>query len=135
MEFCSSCAEYPCDKYDGIDDYDSFISKRNMRSNLAKVQRVGVEAYQAELNEKIEILNTLLAQYNDGRHKSPFCTAVNLLELSSLQQIMDQVTQEVTPEMTIKEKAALVTLRLNAAAEAQGISLKMRKKKQSGGKK
>lgn len=129
VAFCSRCGEYPCTKYDGIDEYDSFISTQNMRSNLEKVKKIGLDAYKAELDEKLAMLHILLEQYNDGRHKSPFCTAVNLLELDSLRQIMKQCETEITPEMTMKERAALVTAKLNAAADTQGISLKLRKKK------
>lgn len=127
--FCSECAEYPCAKYDGIDDYDSFISTQNMKSNLEKVVRIGQDAYRAELDEKIEIVRVLLEQYNDGRHKSPFCTAVNLLEFSRLREIMAQLAVEVAIEMTPKEKAKLAAAKFEAAADTQGISLKMRKKK------
>lgn len=129
VSFCSACTEYPCAKYDGIDDYDSFISTLNMRSNLEKVARIGLEACRAELDEKIAIVHTLLADYNDGRHKSPFCTAANLLELEALRAVMAELAAADTAEMTLKEKAKLATALLNAAAERQGISLKMRKKK------
>lgn len=129
VEFCSLCGEYPCAKYNDIDDYDSFISTQNMRSNLEKVKQIGREAYKKELDEKIALLHILLEQYNDGRHKSPFCTAVNLLELNSLQQIMKQCEAEVTAEMTLKERAALVTSKFNMVSTEQGVCLKMRKKK------
>lgn len=129
VEFCSFCEDYPCAKYDGIDEYDSFISTQNMRNNLEKVKQIGLEAYRTELDEKLSILHILLEQYNDGRHKSPFCTAVNLLTLTSLRQIMEQCAGEITPEMTIKERAALVTAKMNTAATEQNINLKMRKKK------
>ena len=129
VEFCSLCGEYPCAKYDGIDEYDSFISTQNMHSNLEKVKEIGLDAYKIELDEKLAMLHILLERYNDGRHKSPFCTAVNLLELNSLRQIMKQCEAEVTAEMSMKERAAIVTVKLNAAADTQGISLKLRKKK------
>lgn len=130
VAFCSDCAQYPCTHYDAIDATDSFISTRNMRENLEKVKRMGLDAYRAELDEKIEIAALLLAQYNDGRHKSPFCTAVNLLELARLRTVMDELRAQATDAMTQKEKAALAAAKLNAAAQEQGVCLKMRKKKQ-----
>ena len=129
VAFCSDCAEYPCAKYDGIDEYDSFISTRNMRGNLEKVKRIGLAAYRAELDEKIEILNVLLDQYNDGRHKSPFCTAVNLLEADALRRILAELAVETSADSTAKQAAALAARKLEAAAAEQGISLKLRKKK------
>lgn len=128
VEFCSLCEEFACAKYDGIDEYDSFISTRNMRSNLERVKRIGLDACKTELEEKLEILHILLERYNDGRHKSPFCTAVNLLDMAELRQVMEACEEEVTATMTIKERAALVTEKINGAAARQGISLKMRRK-------
>lgn len=129
VTFCSLCGEYPCGKYDGIDEYDSFVTHLHQKQDLEKLRRIGIDAYKIELDEKIAMLHILLEQYNDGRHKSFFCTAVNLLELDSLRRIMKQCKAEVTPEMTMKERAVLVTAKLNTGAQAQGISLKMRKKK------
>lgn len=131
VDFCSACAEYPCAKYDGIDDYDSFMTHLRQKRDLEKLRRNGPDAYKAELEEKISLLHTLLTNYNDGRHKSPFCTAVNLLELDSLREIMELCAAEVTAEMTVKDRVRLVTAKLNAVADGQGISLKLRKKKES----
>lgn len=129
VQFCSDCPQYPCAEYDGIDAYDSFISTQNMRSNLEKVKRIGAAAYHVELDEKIAILAVLLERYNDGRHKSPFCTAVNLLELAPLRAVMETLEQEATDAMTQKEKAAIASKLLQDAAALQGVCLKMRKKK------
>lgn len=129
VEFCSSCVDYPCKQYDSIDAYDSFISTQNMRGNLEKLRNVGLAACKTELDEKIAMLAVLLKYYNDGRHKSPFCTAVNLLEIERLRILMKVLGQNTTDEMTMKEKAALASKLMQAAAEEQGISLKLRKKK------
>lgn len=131
VDFCSACAEYPCDKYNGIDAYDSFVTHLRQKYDLEKLKRSGLDTYKAELNEKISILHTLLTDYDDGRHKSPFCTAVNLLKLDSLREIMSQCAAEVTAEMTVKARAKLITSKFNAAAAEQGVSLKLRKKKES----
>ena len=58
-------------------DSDSFITHRNMRENFERIRKSGLSAYQAELDEKVAILEELLEQYNDGRKKSFFCLAVN----------------------------------------------------------
>ena len=46
-------------------EYDSFISHRHMAHDLARLQQIGLDAYRAELEEKIKILHTLLDGYND----------------------------------------------------------------------
>lgn len=57
----------PCEKYDHIDDFDSFITHRRRMSDLEKARQYGVEAYNAEQIEKAKILDIFLSGYNDGR--------------------------------------------------------------------
>lgn len=87
-------------------------------------------AYRAEQEEKICILKWLLQNCNDGRKKTFFCVAVNLLELEDVRNVMAQVKSEETfAELSLKEKAAYVTRQFQKAADKQGIVLKLRKKK------
>lgn len=73
VEYCFECGEYPCGKYEGITEYDSFITHRNQLCDLDRAGRIGINAYQAELNKKMQILELLLDSYNDGRKKTLFC--------------------------------------------------------------
>lgn len=58
-----------------MDEFDSFISHKNMRWDLEKNDEIGIMAYQEEQKEKIEILRFLLENFNDGRKKAFFCLA------------------------------------------------------------
>ena len=130
VEYCFQCGEYPCEKYDHIDDFDSFITHRRRRADLDKAQQFGIEAYNAEQMEKAEILDVLLSAYNDGRKKTLFCVAVNLLDLQELQEALKKI--ECNPDMetlTLKGKSAFVESLLQAAASNKKIDLKLRKKK------
>ena len=89
IQFCWECREYPCPRYDGIDDWDSFVPHRSRQQDIAKVRELGLEAYLAQLGEKRAILDSLLARFNDGRRKTLFNTAVYLLPLEDLQSVMD----------------------------------------------
>ena len=129
IDYCHQCPEFPCEKYEMIDEYDSFITHRNRRRDLDKHRNIGKEAYQEEQRRKTEILGELLENYNDGRRKSFFCMAVNLLECDELQAVMDQV--KASPDQagqTIKERAACVVKLLQGAADERGIVLKLKRK-------
>lgn len=129
-EYCSQCREFPCEKYEDIDVFDSFVTHQNQKRDLKKQQEIGVEAYRAEQEEKICILVFLLENYNDGRKKNFFCVAVNLLELEDVRKVMEQIkSAEKFGELSLKEKAAYVTRQFQKAADKQGIVLKLRKKK------
>lgn len=49
---------------------------------------MGMEAYLAQLEEKRTVLDALLADYNDGRRKTLFTTAVYLLPLEELRGVL-----------------------------------------------
>lgn len=51
-EYCHLCEDYPCEKYIGIDEYDSFISHHNQLQDMIHLKTVGSEAYRAMLMEK-----------------------------------------------------------------------------------
>ncbi|MEX2785345.1 DUF3795 domain-containing protein [Streptococcus sp. H49] len=120
--YCFQCPEYPCEKYACIDVFDSFITHRNQKADLEKMQRIGEEAYNAEQIEKRQILDRLLAEYNDGRKKTLFCLAVNLLPLGDLRTVFENGDLE----MPVKDRAKQMELRLK---ERSNTELKLRKKK------
>ena len=127
VEYCFLCEEYPCKKYEGVDLTDSFISHKNQFKDMDKAKEIGMEAYQTELDEKIGILESLLAHYDDGRRKSFFCIAVNLLEPEDVHTVMEQIAGETLPEMSLKEKAATASRLFEEMAVRRDISLKLRK--------
>ncbi|HBV68529.1 MAG TPA: hypothetical protein DEF04_10310 [Clostridiales bacterium] len=129
VEYCFQCDEFPCDKYDGIDEYDSFITHRNQKSDLRKAAEVGIDSYNTEQLKKIEILKYLLKNYNDGRRKTFYCMAVNLLDLYVIEDIIKQVENNVElNSSTMKEKSVYVVELFRYAAGQKNIELKLRKK-------
>ena len=130
VEYCFQCSEYPCEKYDHIDDFDSFITHQCRKADLEKARCFGIEAYNVEQVEKAKILDFLLSNYNDGRKKTLFCVAVNLLDLQDLKAALWEI--ECKPDMktlTLKEKSAFVENLLQTAASNKNIDLKLHKKR------
>jgi len=127
IEYCFECDEYPCSKYDGVDASDSFISHQNQFRDMDKARRLGMEAYAAELNQKVSILEELLEHYNDGRRKNMFCIAVNLLELEDVQAVMARIAAQTKADDPVKEKAVAAVRLFQAMADERGVSLKLRK--------
>ena len=94
---------------------------------MEKAKRLGIDAYSAEQAEKANILEVLLSNYNDGRKKTLFCVAVNLLELQTVLKEIDRKPDMET--LTLKEKSAFVAGLLQDAAATKNIDLKLHKKK------
>lgn len=95
VEYCFQCTEYPCARYTRAEPYDSFVPHRNVQRDFARAARDGLDAYRAMLEEKEALLRFLLREYNDGRRKSLFCTAVNLLELADVRETVSLVSIHV----------------------------------------
>ncbi len=128
-EYCFQCGEYPCALYVGIEEYDSFISHKNQMLDMRRMQQEGRDAYVAVLEEKRKILLFLLKHYNDGRRKTLFCQAVNLLELPRLQCMLEALAQQAPAgQGEPKQRAALAAAMLENEADGAGVSLKLRKK-------
>lgn len=133
VPFCWECPEYPCSRYDGFDGGDSFVPHRNRRQDIALAREMGLDAYLAQLEEKRAILEKLLADYNDGRRKTLFNTAVYLLPPADLRAVMAALdSRPELAEQPIKERALAAVELLQDAADRRGDSLKLNKKPKKG---
>ncbi|HOZ38432.1 MAG TPA: DUF3795 domain-containing protein [Anaerolineaceae bacterium] len=129
VEYCYLCPEFPCSQFDGAENYDSFITHQRQLRDIKRVQEIGIEAYNQELTRKSEILHTLLAEYNDGRRKSFYCLAVNLLPLPKIETIMEELASDLPLNaLPLKEKAAYVAALFENDASQERLVLKLRKK-------
>ena len=125
VAYCWDCADYPCERYEGLDAFDSFAICRTRARDIERAQSIGTEAYMAELRERMAILDGLLGQYNDGRHKRFFVAAVSLLPVDALRRAVEALSAAPDiPEDTQKARAARARSLLEAAAECRGIDLR-----------
>lgn len=129
IQFCWECPEYPCPRYEGFDDGDSFVPHRHRQQDVAQARALGLDTYLAQLEEKRAVLEQLLDHYNDGRHKTFFNTAVCLLPLEDLQSVTAALnSRPELSEQAVKERALTAVELLQEAADRRGISLKLNKR-------
>lgn len=128
VEYCFQCSSYPCKRYSETSIRDSFISYKNVLSDFGKASQFGIRTYQVELNKKIKILEFLIKNYNDGRRKSFYCIAVNLIRLSALEQVMETIDREIKEQdLDLKGKIILVVELFESTAKKENIELRLRK--------
>ena len=133
VQFCWECPEYPCPRYKGFDDGDSFVPHRNRQQDIAQARELGLEAYLALLEERRAILEELLTHYNDGRRKIFFNTAVYLLPLEDLRSVMALLrNRPELGEQAVRNRALTAVELLQEAADCQSISLKINKESKKG---
>jgi hypothetical protein len=122
------CVEFPCHRLDGADAYDSFITHKSQIKDLHGAKDLGLKRYEAELGAKIELLKGLLNEFDDGRRKSFFCLAVNLLPLKELIDTLQFLDTDILYSPSQKDKAAAAVEALQSLAYEKGIALKLIKK-------
>ena len=127
-EFCTQCAQFPCEQYERMMEYDSFVPHSRMIQDLRWAETLGLADYIAQLKEKRGILDHMLACWNSGRCKSFYCLAAYLLDLNDLRHDMSVIQARVSDEMPVKEKALIAVGVVKATAEAQGVVLKLNKR-------
>ena len=124
IDYCFECGEYPCDKYDGIELYDSLITHRNQKKDLQKAKTIGIEKYHTEQLEKKKILDRILNRYAINNRHIFFCLAVNLLEVDDLKLILGE-SDESTQDMTLNERSDFIKNKLCDFAKKMNISLEL----------
>ncbi len=125
VEYCFECPEYPCAKYDRIDERDSLISHRNQLSDMEKARRMGIDAYRSVQREKSALLRRLLDGYDDGGRDVFFCLAANMLEVDDLRNAIERA-DVATMGMEAREKADFAERELRRMAAEKGVPLELR---------
>ncbi len=129
VEYCFLCPDFPCERYEGAEEYDSFITHQRQLRDIIRVQEIGIEAYNNEQTRKSEILEILLSNYNDGGRKNFYCVAINLIPFQDIEEIMQEIANNTSlNELTLKEKAEYVVCLFKKYAAQECIILKLRKK-------
>jgi len=130
VEYCFLCSEYPCERYKGIEEYDSFITHQHQCKDMEKAREIGLETYAKEQNRKVEILKILIAKYNDGRRKTFYCLAVNLLPLQELEKVFDGIARDsLFSQLTVLQQAKYLNDQFQEIAKQHDVELKLHKKR------
>ncbi|NLG18130.1 MAG: DUF3795 domain-containing protein [Fibrobacter sp.] len=127
VQFCFQCSSWPCDKYQKQKGSDSFITYKNVKKDLTRAGK-NLDEYIDELNEKTSILKFFIDNFNDGRRKSFYCTAVNLLPIKDLRALYEKISSDAGLKSTnAREKAVFVSSELASSARKLNIDLTLRK--------
>lgn len=128
VEFCFQCSSFPCERYAQTSEQDSFITYQKVLQDFQKVKAYDAENYMLELQEKMDMLSYLLEHYNDGKKKSYYCTAVNLLDVQDLREIMDDIEHNISATDNVqKEQIKAIVDMFEEKALKRNIFLGLRK--------
>ena len=132
FETCAECEEFPCSKIDKWDKYDSFISHKVSLSNLELIKEKGIDQFLTQQKRRMELLNIMLEDFNEGRSKSFYCIATALLPLDDLEKILQESKQQIIEEgidlNDLKAKSKILKNTLSKIANSKSIELKLKRK-------
>ena len=126
LETCAECPRYPCERIAGQDETDSFVTHKNCFKTLDFIKTRGTAPYIQQQARRMEILEYLLEEYNEGRSKSFFCLATTLLKLPSLERALAIVATASKSGAGKKQRVKDMREALTAMASQEGIELKLR---------
>lgn len=128
---CAECSDFPCPKFEGVDVTDSFVTHRKMMINLHSIRESGIESFLEEQEERRDLLESMLDEYNDGRSKSFFCIAATLLPIETIMDSMEGAKRRAIEgsieEEDKKGRALILRSILNEAAMRRTVDLELRK--------
>ena len=129
LEVCSDCNDYPCKRFDSEKNgYDSFVTHKKVFANLDYIKTNGIENFIDNQNVRIDILNYLLTNFDDGRSKNFYCISCALLPVDKLKEV-DRFAKTVNEKNETKEKCKRIKNSLTKIADSLDIDLKLNKKK------
>lgn len=136
VAYCFECNEYPCARFTGQNDKDSFISYRNVPMDMDAAKDGGLENYLDQLSKKSQVLDRLLEDWDNGRLKSYFCLVVNLFPLKDLIEAMSglenlrkqqESNAEGDAEAAATSNGKIAKDHFDTLAATKGISLQLRR--------
>ncbi len=127
-QYCYECEKFPCEKYNNIDNYDSFITHKHRYKDIELAKKMGIEKYNQILKEKRKYLKILLENFNSGRQKTFFYLAINLLDLEDIENVMLQLNRKEIMTKALKDKSEIAVKLFQKVAQQRNIELKLRRK-------
>ena len=128
VEYCFQCDSIPCKNYKDADKYDSFITHKNRINDIKKVKKIGIEKYSHILKRKQEILHFLLSNYNNGRKKTFFCVAINLLELEEIEYVIAKLKNNKIDQLDLEERCNYAVNLFQEIAVQKNLEFKLNRK-------
>jgi hypothetical protein len=101
LEVCAECSDFPCSKFKSAEEYQqvkessSYPSYKKVMPNLSYIKEHGIEKFVGQQKKRIELLEEMLIDFNDGRSRSFYCKSAALLDLTTLEDSLDKAIQRI----------------------------------------
>jgi len=133
LEVCAECSEFLCSKFKSHEEYQqlkessSYPSYKKVMPNLNFIKEQGIKKFIEQQKKKMKLLETMMENFNEGRSRSFFCKAVDLLDLTSLESALGEAIRKIKIEKIeqndAKNKAKILRAILNEIALKKEMEL------------
>ena len=100
--------------------------------NLNFIREYRIKKFIEQQERRIKLLETMIENFDDGRSRSFYCKSAALLDLTSLENSLDDVLQKIKANNVksndIKVKAKILKNILNEIAFKEGVELVKKKR-------
>lgn len=90
------------------------------------IKQYGIEEFIKQQKRRIELLETMLKNFDDGKSKSFYCIATILLPITALEAALKNCKQKTNKVDNIKTRANILKEFLKEFAAKEGTELKLR---------
>jgi hypothetical protein len=123
LEVCAECSDFPCSKFKSDEEYrqmnesSSYPSCKKILPNLYFIKEHGIKKFIEQQNKRIQLLETMINKFNDGRSRSFFCKAAIFLDLAALENSLEKAKKAIKSEKVkqsdMKSKANILKTIIN----------------------
>lgn len=127
LEVCSECLDFPCSKFKNEEEYQqmegssSYPPYKKLFVNLKFIKEKGIECFIEEQNKRINLLETMIKNFDDGKSKSFYCKASALMELKSLEEALETTIKQMKQSNIFSNDKKLVAKMLKENLIASDI--------------
>lgn len=95
--------------------------------NLNLIKEHGIEKFAGQQKKRIELLETMIVNFDDGRSRSFYCKSAALLDLTTLENALGKAIQKVETDdiksNDTKARARILKGILSGVALKEGVGL------------
>ena len=118
LEVCGECADFPCPKFKSEEEYQhvkessSYPPDRKVLPNLHAIKEHGIERFVQQQRTRIQLLERMIKNFDDGRSRSYYCKAAALLDPAGLESSLEAAVRRIQtdhiPPNDVKAKAKIL---------------------------
>jgi len=132
LEVCGECPDFPCPKFKSEEEYQqvkessSYPPDRKVMPNLHAIREHGIERFMAQQRRRIQLLERMIKDFDDGRSRSYYCRSAALLDPADLESSLTAAVRRIEADPIepndVKTKARILRGLLDELALKEGVT-------------